>query len=64
MVVYWSIKSAADLAAYAVGATDKFKGTGVFSSVEFQRESKDERAGAASNREAEKKSTSSAEKKK
>lgn len=27
-----------DLAAYGLGATDKFKGTGVWSGVEFERE--------------------------
>jgi hypothetical protein len=37
MVVYWSIKSSFDLAQYAVGAKDTFKGTGVWSFVEMDR---------------------------
>ena len=37
-VVYWSIKSSFDLVRYAVGSTDSFKGTGVWSFVEFDRE--------------------------
>ena len=48
MVVYWSIKSAIDLAGYAVGATDKFQGTGVFNSIKFERENKDENSGTGS----------------
>ena len=38
MVIYWSIKSAIDYAGYAVGATDKFQGTGVFSGIKIARE--------------------------
>jgi len=34
------MKSGVDLVRYGMGATDKFKGTGVFSSIEFQREAK------------------------
>ena len=30
--------------AYGLGATDKFKGTGVFSAIEFEREKKDDEA--------------------
>ncbi len=37
-VVYWSIKSTFDLVQYAVGSTNSFKGTGVWSFVEFDRE--------------------------
>lgn len=37
MVVYWSIKSAFDLGKYALGGSDKFKGTGVWSFVEFDK---------------------------
>ena len=36
-VVYWSIKSTYDLVQYGLGATDKFKGTGVWSFIEFQK---------------------------
>lgn len=42
MVVYWSIKSAIDLVGYATGKSDKFKGTGVFSAIEFEREKKED----------------------
>ena len=31
------------MVAYGLGATDKFKGTGVWSGVEFQRERKEEK---------------------
>jgi hypothetical protein len=34
-----------DLAAYAMGSTDKFKGTGVFSSIEFSRDDNDDSKG-------------------
>ena len=37
MVVYWSIKSAFDLGKYALGGSDKFKGTGVWSFIEFDK---------------------------
>ena len=42
MVVYWSIKSAIDYAQYALGATDKFRGTGVFNSIQFSRETEED----------------------
>jgi hypothetical protein len=43
MVVYWTIKSSIDLASYGLGMSDKFKGTGVWSGVEFERpQEKDE----------------------
>ena len=41
MVIYWSIKSGIDLAAYGMGFSDKFKGTGVFNAIEFEREKPD-----------------------
>jgi len=41
MVIYWSIKSAIDLAAYGLGQSDTFQGTGVFSSIKMSRD-KDE----------------------
>ena len=50
MVVYWSIKSAIDLAGYAVGATDKFQGTGVFNTIKFEREKKEAAADASSSK--------------
>lgn len=53
MVVYWSIKSAFDLAQYAVGASDSFKGTGVFSFIEFDRESSDNNDSAAEDKQKE-----------
>jgi hypothetical protein len=31
------------LASYALGKTDKFKGTGVWSMIEFEREKKDDK---------------------
>jgi len=31
-----------DLAAYGLGMTDKFQGTGVFSSIKFEREPQDD----------------------
>lgn len=34
-------QSSIDLASYGMGMTDKFKGTGVFSAIEFERENKD-----------------------
>ena len=37
MVVYWSIKSSFDLVRYAVGQTDKFVGTGVWSFIKFDK---------------------------
>lgn len=37
MVVYWSIKSAFDLGKYALGGSDKFKGTGVWSFIQFEK---------------------------
>jgi hypothetical protein len=57
MVVYWTIKSSIDLAAYGLGKTDKFQGTGVWKGVQFEREKKDEEPSdaAAKNVEAEKK---------
>lgn len=39
MVLYWSIKSTFDLIQYGLGAKDSFKGTGVWSFVEFDRQS-------------------------
>ena len=41
MVIYWTIKTAFDSAAYALGVTDQVKGTGVWNSFELKRE-KDE----------------------
>ena len=35
------LQSSIDLARYAMGNTDEFKGTGVFSAIEFKRENKD-----------------------
>lgn len=37
MVVYWSIKSAYDLGKYALGNSDKFVGTGVWSFIKFAK---------------------------
>ena len=42
MVIYWSIKTAIDTIAYATGATDQVKGTGVWSGFELKREPKDD----------------------
>ena len=43
MVVYWSIKSAYDLGKYALGNSNKFVGTGVWSFIKFSKETdKDE----------------------
>ena len=47
MVIFWSIKSGIDLAAYGMGMTDKFKGTGVFNAIEFEREPKNTEAAPA-----------------
>ena len=38
MVIFWSIMSSIDLAKYAVGASDSFQGTGVWSGIKFKRE--------------------------
>ena len=44
MFVYWSIKSTFDLVRFGLGqGGDKFKGTGVFSFIEFDRK-KDEKS--------------------
>jgi len=40
MVVYWSIKSTYDLILYAAGRSNTFQGTGVWSFIEFERESR------------------------
>jgi hypothetical protein len=37
MVIYWTIKSGIDLVSYGLGATDKFKGTGVYSGIQLER---------------------------
>jgi len=42
MVIYWSIKTAIDTAAYALGVTDEVKGTGVWNSFELKREKSDD----------------------
>ena len=41
MVVYWSIKSAIDLAGYGLGMSDSFQGTGVYSGIKMSRENKE-----------------------
>ena len=48
MVIYWTIKTAFDSAAYALGMTDEVKGTGVWNSFELKRE-KDEDDPSSSN---------------
>lgn len=42
LVIYWSIKTAFDGAAYALGMTDELKGTGVWSGIEMKRDTSDE----------------------
>jgi hypothetical protein len=46
------------LAAYGLGQTDKFQGTGVWKGVQFEREKKDEESPPAKKVEAEKKEPS------
>ena len=41
MVIFWSIKSTYDLVKFGLGQDDKFKGTGVFSLIEFDRKKDD-----------------------
>ena len=38
MVIYWSIKSAIDLAGYSLGVTPTFQGTGVWSGIKLSRD--------------------------
>lgn len=55
-------KSAIDLAFYAAGKKDKFRGTGVFNFIELKREPKDEAANAIEEDKKTSKSTKSVEK--
>ena len=36
-----------DLVAYGTGMTDKFQGTGVFNSIKFERDGKDDSGGSS-----------------
>ena len=50
MVIFWSIKTAIDTAAYQLGFTDYVKGTGVWNKFELRREPKEDEKDSKDNK--------------